>query len=308
MKNWHFLGLIILLLSCNASDSNKQSVDNQVKTIFWAHHFAHACDVSYGIHPEQCMDIYSQGSWIGEPNYWKPDTIMHKTLIYIHGGGWLGGTKDQITPFIIPYLEKGWNVVCLEYRKGKATAPQAVDDCMLALNWLIENAENYNVDLQNIVVSGESAGGHLALISGILANLQGSHALYPGDKVKIKAIINWFGITDIADVDQFFRKNNEEWNYARIWVGNDSRMDSISMAFSPINKITANCPPILSIHGKLDSAVPYYQAVKLHEKLNKMGIKNKFVSFDDARHLGFTEEEFQLIYSQIFSFLSDLNL
>jgi acetyl esterase/lipase len=308
MKRICFIGLVFLLFSCNRINTHYQSVVDQHKNPFWGHHYAQACDINYGKHPDQRMDIYSQGSWIGEPNYWKPDSIMHKTLIYIHGGGWLGGTKNQITPFIIPYLERGWNVVCLEYRTGKGTAPQAVDDCMQALKWLADNANFYNIDIQNVVLSGESAGGHLALISGMLNSIPDSHPYLTGDRIRIKAILNWFGITDIAEIDQFFRKNNEEWNYARLWVGNDSRMDSISNAFSPVHRIGPDCPPILSIHGKMDTAVPYDQAVTLHEKLVKAGIRNQFISFDDARHLGFTEAEFQEIYSQIFTFLAELNL
>jgi len=116
--------------------------------------------------------------------------------------------------------------------------------------------------------------------------------------------VNWFGITDIAGVDNFYKKHNQESNYASIWVGNPKRMDSISKVFSPVNRITASTPPIISIHGKLDSVVPYELAEVFHISLSKAGIKNELVTIDDGKHLGFTDKEYQHIYMRIFDFLN----
>jgi len=293
--------LFFILFGCKNSQYKTQT--SLEENTFWAHRFSEATDIKYGNTEDQKLDIYSQGQWIGEPYYWKPDTVLHPTLIYIHGGGWLGGTKNQITPFIISYLQKGWNVVTVDYRIGEGTAPQAVDDCMLALKWVSGNAKNFNIDWNRVVVSGESAGGHLALITGLLNSIPESHKYYSGDSLKIKAIVNWFGITDIAGVDNFYKKQNQESNYASIWVGNPKRMDSISDAFSPVNRITSSTPPVISIHGKKDSVVPFDQAVTFHELLAKAGIKNELVSIDDGKHLGFTDKEYQGIYKRIFTFL-----
>jgi acetyl esterase/lipase len=300
MKSIPFLLLLMAFYSC--SNNSKTAVSNQ-ENEYWGHRYSEATNVKYGDAEEQRMDIYSQGEWIGEPQYWKSDTAKHPTLVYIHGGGWLGGSKDHITPFILPYLQKGWNVVNLEYRTGEGTAPQAVDDCMMALQWIARNASGYNINNQQVVVSGESAGGHLALITGLLNSIPASHKYYSGDSLKIVTIVNWFGITDIAGIDNFYSQKNEPDNYASIWVGNQSRMDSITKEFSPMNKITPAAPPIITIHGKKDSVVPFEQAVKLHELLKKEGIKNELVSVDNGKHLGFTDKEFQHIYTRIFDFL-----
>ena len=306
MKRYIFLSFVGLLLFASCRNSLKTSYEVGERQQYWGHHFSQAYDVAYGDLPDQKMDIYSRGNWIGEPDYWRSDTINHKTLVYIHGGGWLGGTKNQITPFIIAYLERGWNVVTLEYRKGSGTAPRAVDDCMKALSWLADHASPYNIDNDNIVISGESAGGHLALITGILNAIPGSHPFYSGDKLKIRAIVNWFGITDIAAIDKYYSEKGEKSNYANIWVGNAHRMDSISKVFSPVNRVNSHTPPIITIHGKLDTAVPYEQAIHLKQVLDKAGIRNELLSFDDARHLGFTDEQFQEIYARIFYFIDPL--
>jgi acetyl esterase/lipase len=270
---------------------------------FWGHRFSQAHDVRYGAGEDQRMDIYSQGTWVGEPNYWRGDSLKHPTLVYIHGGGWLSNTKDQITPFILPYLEKGFNVVTLEYGKGAGTAPLAVDDCMHALQWINRHADDYNIDRKKIVLSGESAGGHLAMITGMLNTIPASHPGYCGDSLKVAAIVNWFGICDIAGIDRFYCDKGEPKNYAAIWVGAKSRMDSISRTYSPVHRITATTPPLITIHGKKDSVVPFMQAETLHGKLKIAGVKNELVSFDKGKHLGFSDAEFTQAYARIFKFL-----
>jgi acetyl esterase/lipase len=297
--------LVVLLFGCKDSQKKKEIVNTGSDT-FWGHRYSLSTDINYGTSNEQKLDIYSQGQWVGEPDYWKSDTIVHPTLIYIHGGGWLGGTKGQITPFIIPYLERGWNVITLDYRTGEGTAPLAIDDCMMALKWVAAHAKAYNVDTQHVVVSGESAGGHLALISGFLNSIPGSHKYYSGDSLKIRAVVNWFGITDIKGVDKFFKQKGEDSNYASIWVGDPKRMDSISKSFSPVNRITSSSPPVITIHGQHDSVVPYELAVTFHELLNEAGIKNELVLIPAGKHLGFTDKEFQYVYSRIFDFLDKL--
>ena len=78
----------------------------------------------------------------------------------------------------MPWLEMGWNVVNVEYRLGVATdtttlAPAAVDDCFCALRFVAGLPANYNIDKSRIVVTGESAGGHLALSMGIIPETAG---------------------------------------------------------------------------------------------------------------------------------------
>src|SRR5215510_9252872 len=90
------------------------------------------------------------------------------TLVFYHGGGWVGGTKESAVMSIMPWLEMGWNVVNVEYRMARvAPAPAGVEDALCALKFVVAQAKNYNVDVNKIVVTGESAGGHLALMAGM---------------------------------------------------------------------------------------------------------------------------------------------
>jgi acetyl esterase/lipase len=93
----------------------------------------------------------------------------HPTLIWIHGGGWVGGTKESAVADLVPWIEMGWNVVNVEYRLGRVSqAPAAVEDCLCALRWVAANAKTYDIDPKRLVVSGGSAGGHLALTTGMI--------------------------------------------------------------------------------------------------------------------------------------------
>jgi len=83
------------------------------------------------------------------------------TLVFYHGGGWVLGTKETAITSIMPWLEMGWNVVNVEYRMARvAEAPAAAEDALCALRYVVANAKNNNIDVNKIVVSGESAGGH----------------------------------------------------------------------------------------------------------------------------------------------------
>ena len=104
-------------------------------------------------------------------------------LMYIHGGGWTNGSKASSALTFLPYLEMGWSVVNIEYRMADvAHAPAAVEDCRCALRWVYRNAERYNFDVERIVVTGNSAGGHLSLTTGMVTADAGLDRQCPGDR------------------------------------------------------------------------------------------------------------------------------
>jgi acetyl esterase/lipase len=202
----------------------------------------------------------------------------------------------------MPWLEMGWNVVNVEYRLGRvALAPAAVEDCLCALRYITVQSKTYNVDTSRIVVTGESAGGHLSLTTGMLPESAGLDRECAGAPLpRVAAIINWFGITDVGDVID----GPHRANAAAQWMGSLPNKDEIARRVSPLTYVRAGLPPIISIHGDADPVVPYQHAVRLHEALEKAGTPNQLVTIPGGKHGGFTPDERTRIYVAIREFLA----
>lgn len=210
-----------------------------------------------------------------------PD-VPRPTLIYIHGGGWTGGTKEGSATGVPAYLEMGMNVVNVEYRLARvAPAPAAVEDCRCALRWVIQHAKEYGIDVNRLVVAGGSAGGHLALTTGMLTAATGLDRICPGpDNLKVAAIVNWYGI---SDVNELLDGPNMR-AYAVTWLGAAPDRDQIARRVSPLTYVRAGLPPVLTIHGDADPTVPYTQSVRLHKALADAGVPNELLTIPGGKH------------------------
>lgn len=230
-------------------------------------------------------------------------------LMMIHGGGWVQGTKESQVLRLLPYLEKGWAVVNVTYRLVQVSrAPAAVEDCLCALQWIARNAERYNFDIARIVTSGNSAGGHLALTSGMLPPSTGlgrecTAGSFSGPptipSVEVAAIINWYGITDVNDV----LEGPNTKGYVVQWLGSLSNREEIAELVSPLNYVRKELPPTLTIHGDADPIVPYEHAVRLHAALEDAGVPNQLHTVPGGGHGGFNRTETVKIYETIQQFL-----
>lgn len=228
------------------------------------------------------------------------------TVISIHGGGWTGGTKEATSLFVLPYLEAGFNVVNVEYRLARVSlAPAAVEDCRCALKWVIGHAKEYGIDTSKLILTGGSAGGHLSLITGMLPESAGlDRYCVAGAEPQVAAIVNWYGITDVADLlDGPNRKS-----YAVAWLSSMTDREAIAKRVSPLTYVREDLPPILTIHGDADPTVPYTHALRLREALNKAGVPNQLLTVPGGKHGGFTAEQNLKIFAAIREFLKKHNL
>ncbi len=231
------------------------------------------------------------------------------TLVFYHGGGWVGGTKEAALMSLVPWFEMGWNVVNVEYRMARvAEAPAAVEDALCALRYVVANAKNNNIDVDKIVVSGESAGGHLALLAGMVPATAGLTAICAGggfagnetNVPKVAAIINWYGITD---VNEMLAGPNAR-SYAVQWVGSDHNREEIAKAVSPITYVRAGLPPVLSIQGDKDPIVPPTQNTRLRDMLTKAGVTNELLPIAGGGHGNFNAEQRTQAFIKIREFLA----
>lgn len=277
----------------------------------WTAHLSSEYSVNAGVtyltanNVELKLDIYSP----------RGLTAPNATVIYYHGGGWVGGSREGAVLNALPYLEMGFTVVNVSYRLGRVSpAPAAVEDCRCALLWVVRNAKQHNFDVSKIVLTGHSAGGHLSLIVGMLPASAGLDRQCPGVagptqgappvEPKVAAVVNWFGITDVGDL---FEGPNAQ-GYAIAWMGSQlDRMD-IAKRVSPLTYVRPDLPPIITIHGDADRVVPYTQATRLQAELNKAGVTNQLVTVPGGSHGGFTREQNEKNFAAIRAFLAKLNL
>ncbi len=232
-------------------------------------------------------------------------------LLFFHGGGWVSGQKESSVLFLLPYLSLGWAVVNVEYRlANNSHAPAAVEDCRCALRWVTNRAAQYKIDPSKIVLTGDSAGGHLALITGMLpagtpfdhqCPTQESMRWTSGTEppLKVAAVVNWFGITDVNQL----LEGPDARHYAMEWFGSLNNRAELARQVSPLSHVRAGQPPVITIHGDKDDVVPYSQAVRLHAALGKAGVDNRLVTIPGRGHGDFTREQFISSYDAVREFL-----
>ena len=230
------------------------------------------------------------------------------TLVYIHGGGWIFGSKEGAVYQFLPYLERGWRVVNVEYRMaGNSLAPGSVEDTRCALRWIYRNALQYKFDTSKIVLTGHSAGGHLSLITGMLPdgtpldNRCYADAKYGDVPMKVAAIVNWYGISDVNDLIQ----GPNLKNYAVMWMGSMPNAADVARSVSPLTYVRKDLPPIISIHGDKDDVVPYQHATRLHDALTKAGDISKLVTVKGGGHGMFAQSDYVMAFAEIWKFLKE---
>ncbi|WP_462243286.1 alpha/beta hydrolase fold domain-containing protein [Ferruginibacter sp.] len=232
----------------------------------------------------------------------KPTPVV----INIHGGGWNHGVKESQSGFST-FFKMGYAVANMEYRlTGQATAPAAIEDTRCVLIYLIKNAKALNIDVNKIVIMGGSAGGHLALMGGLLANDHRFDGNCPGvENIKVAAIIDKYGITDVWD-----------WGYgpnitsksAKNWLGDKANDIAFAKTVSPITYVNKNSPPTFIVHGDADPTVPYQQSVALHKKFVEAGVKTQFITVAGGLHGKFPKEKNSEVNKAIADFLKELGL
>lgn len=222
-------------------------------------------------------------------------------IINIHGGGWNKGVKESQTGFNT-FFKAGYAVVNMEYRLSQqATAPAAIEDTRCMLIYLVEHAKDLNIDPKKIVIMGGSAGGHLALMGGLLGNdRRFDNNCMTSKEIRVAAIIDKYGITDVDD-----------WSFGKLksksalqWLGSKIADKEFIKSVSPINYVTKNSPPVFIVHGDADPTVPYQQSAYLYRKLQEMGVDSQFITVPGGLHGKFDKEKNREISTAIITFLS----
>ncbi len=213
-------------------------------------------------------------------------------FVWIHGGGWTGGTKDEARAKEIcsTMAEAGWVAVSIDYRLGKGAWPQNLFDCKNAVRFLRANADKYGIDPQRIAVAGGSAGGHLALMVAYTNGKQDLEPTAPYADVsnEVRCVINLYGITNIQSRQKTDKQGNPsgEPNLggALDVYGAKQTTDEVLRIGSPVNHVQPKSPPTLILHGLADSTVDYKQAEGLAKVLQENQVPHQLVLLENVGH------------------------
>jgi acetyl esterase/lipase len=239
--------------------------------------------------PSQVLDLYLPE---------KPSDKPLPLIIWIHGGGWRGGSKAG-TGYLGFLMTDGYAYASIEYRfSQKALFPAQIQDCLAAIRWLRANAKKYNLDADHFAVGGDSAGGHLvALIGGV-----GGKKIFPpiggneDQSDRVQGVCDWYGPIDFTDVMAQAAANQDVKSAIKWQTPEDPYSDLIGVklgedktkeqAVSPIQYVSKDYPPILIMHGDHDQLVPFAQSQEMAAALQKLGVDVTLQKFPGANHGG----------------------
>lgn len=211
-------------------------------------------------------------------------------VIWIHGGGWQGGSKDRC-PASRLVLE-GYTVASIQYRlTDVAPWPAQIQDCKGAVRWLRANAAKYGIDGERIAAWGSSAGGHLAAMLGLTNPkddlvLEGDVGGNATESSSVQAVINWFGPADLVKlVEGIDDEGDGEAGPMMKLVGGklSEHMHTLKQA-SPVTYASKDDAPMLIMHGTLDRLVPLEQSVMLRDALQACGARVELVEKAGSGH------------------------
>ncbi|MBD0823732.1 alpha/beta hydrolase [Aestuariibaculum marinum] len=212
-------------------------------------------------------------------------TGKYPALIMVHGGGWRSGDKSLQVPMAQKLASRGFVTVCVEYQLSlEAKYPAAVFNIKSAIRWLRANAEKYNINPDQIAISGCSAGGQLAMLVGLTNNIpkkEGNHGNL-GYSSEVQAIIDIDGVVDFM-APTSLNLNREPDSPDVEWLGGSfyDRPDLWKDA-SSIFWANENSCPIMFIN----SGFPRFHAGQdeLVGMLDHWGIYNEVHKFDYNIH------------------------
>lgn len=201
--------------------------------------------------PRLKLDVYLPLDDV-EPGQKRP------AVLQIHGGAWVLGSKDeQGIPLLNHLASCGWVGFNANYRLSpRAKFPDHLVDCKLALAWIREHAEEYDVDPNFVVVTGGSAGGHLAALVALTQNDPEFQPGFEDADTGIQAAVPFYGVYDLTDREHH---NGQQFidlvTKIVMGVAMSDAPDSWA-AYSPLDRITDDAPPMMVIHGDRDVLVP----------------------------------------------------
>ena len=203
-------------------------------------------------------------------------------LLFIHGGAWKSGKRQDYHFYTAAFARKGYVVATASYRLTRqAPYPAAVQDCKCAVRWLRANAKKYNIDPDKIAAVGGSAGGHLSMMLGYADDpaLEGKSG-HGGVSSRVSAVVNIYGVYDMTT------RIAKESDAVKSFLQGKSFEEAPELyrQSSPMVHLDKDDPPTLILHGTIDETVPVAQSDRLAAHLKRLKIPHAYGRLDGWPH------------------------
>lgn len=222
---------------------------------------------------------------------------LHPAIVFVHGGGWRYGDRGIYLDEAQEAARRGYVAATISYRLtdpdeaglARNPFPAQIEDVKSAIHWLRFHAREYNIDPNRLGVMGKSAGGHLSLLAG---TTDASHSLDHQDddvsvSARVQAVVNHFGPTDMITLYETSPRARELLEV--LLSGSVDAKEAEYRRASPATYVSADDPPMLTIHGSDDKVIPVEQARLFNRAMQAVGAKHTLMIMPGAGH-GFKDE------------------
>lgn len=216
----------------------------------------------------------------------------YPVMVHVQGSAWF---KQNLNGHIFDFKDivtSGYIVAVVEYLPiPDASFPGQIEDAKTAVRYLETHSTELGIDMDNVFISGDSSGGHTALMSWATWNkpeLDSSTEPLP----ELRGIIDLYGVTDLTTIADYASAvpHDIPTSPENLLLGDFLSLDDTDRALhaSVRHYLQENdsYPPLLIMHGNKDTVVPFEQSVELHELCQTLGIDSTFYCIDEADHGG----------------------
>ena len=224
-------------------------------------------------------------------------------VVQVHGGGWVvGNAYEQGQPLLSHLVRNGWIGFAINYRLApKARFPDQLIDVKRALAWVKLHAAEYGGDPDFVVVTGGSAGGYLTAMTALTENDPEFQPGFEDADTSVQAAMPVYGVYDLTNDDHSMVWGFEEV-LMRQWVMGTRLADDRERyeRYSPVHRVHAAAPPMMIVHGTLDTLVPIEHARPFAAEMARVsehavvyaeltGANHAFDIFESTRTVRFVE-------------------
>jgi acetyl esterase/lipase len=246
---------------------------------------------AFALDVQRDLDYATVGTTTLKLDIYKAQKQVGPLIVWIHGGAWRSGSKSSMP--LTKLVSAGFPIASVDYRlSGDAKFPAQIHDIKAAIRFLRANQKNLGLDATQIIIAGDSAGGHLAALVGVTNESrehEGTVGSHPDASSTVQGIISFYGAANLTTILDQSTPHGLKVRIPALdlFLGGQPRdLPGIAKLASPVFFVDSSDPPLLLFHGDQDPQMPINQAHELHGAYQRNSLKATFQVVHGAAHGG----------------------